>query len=215
MQVQIVFIFFRILHVHFLNQIIMKKTVSFLLLGLAFAFVSCDDVVDSVDVKEDVSMPPMEFTVEREGQKDGDPDTLMDEKMLLNLDSVLAAIDYGSMDLVKSLNLMSVKRLFFQLKDTTYAKSFDFIDNARLTFSTPNTAEETIAHLMPKSERPAKTYLELYIDASDVTKYMLSKDSVRVRIYGNIDMDAIPAEISELDVEVGGLMGMELKPKIK
>lgn len=197
-----------------INSKSMKKSVSFLLLGLAFLAMSCNDVVDSVDVKQDVSMPPMDFTVERDQQKAEGPDTLMDEKILLNLDSVLAAIDYGSFDLVKCLNLMAVRSLFFELKDTTYTKNFDFIDSARLTFATDNLPEETIAHLTPKAERPAKSVLGLFIDASDVTKFMRTKDSVRVRIYGSVDMDAVPTEVSEVNVLVGGVMGMELKPKL-
>lgn len=118
----------------------MKKYLLFLTMGLALLGTSCEDVLKALTVKEEISIPPMSFIIERL-QKDAALDILMDETFLLPVDSVMATLDYSHTNLLDYLDNMKVKNMFFQLVDTSDVSTFDFIDSARLTFSTQNIPE--------------------------------------------------------------------------
>ena len=81
-----------------------------------------------------------------------------------------------------------------------------------MTFSTTSVSETTVALLTPKEERKATSQLNLQISMEDVTKFIRSKEQVRVRIYGKADLSLLPEEVSYVDILVGGMMRMELKP---
>lgn len=182
-------------------------------MGLALVCTSCEDVLNALTIKEEVSIPPLSFIVERLHQKDAGADLLMDETFLVPMDSVLGTLNYSIADLADCLENMKVKSIFFQLVDTLGNNTFDFIDSARLTFSTPNVPEVTVAHIAAREERGTKSNVDLMLDLTDVTKLIQSKDSIRARIYGHVDMDRIPASVENVEVRVGGMMGMEMKPK--
>lgn len=193
---------------------IMKKVFMFLSLGLAVMCTSCEDVLNALTVKEDISFPPMSFIVDRLQQKDAGPDTLMDETFLLPLDSILVALNYSSGDLIEYLDNMKVKHVFFELVDTLNANTFNFIDSARLTFSTPSIPEFTVAHVVGHKSSGPQSLLDFSLDLTDVTKIIKSKDSIRARIYGHVNMDSLPASVESVEVRVGGMMGMVMKPKL-
>lgn len=192
----------------------MKKILMFLSLGLVLLCTSCEDVLETLTVREDISIPAMHFIIDRLQQKDAGPDTLMDETFLLPLDSVLSALDYASDDLMEYLDNMQVKNVFFQLVDTANIHTFDFIDSARLTFSTPSVPEVTVAHVVAHKNRGPQSVLDLSLDLTDVTRIIKSKDSIRARIYGHVNLDSLPASVENVEIIVGGMMGMELKPKL-
>ena len=192
----------------------MKKIFFFMSLGFALLCTSCEEVLDALTVKEDISIPPMSFIIDRLQQKAAGPDTLMDETFLLPLDSLLETLDYASADLVEYLDNMMVKNLFFQLVDTAGVNTFAFIDSARLTFSTPEIPEVTVAHIASRESRAARSSIDLMLDLTDVTKLIKSKDSIRARIYGHVNLDSLPASVENVEVRVGGMMGMEMKPKL-
>lgn len=173
---------------------------------------SCEDMLKSLNVTEEISMPNMDFRLNRLQQKDGLGDILMDESFTLNLDSMLVELGYSAEDVDKCLKSMALKVVNFSLKDTSYVKNFDFLDSARMTFSTTSVSETTVALLTPKEERKATSQLNLQISMEDVTKFIRSKEQVRVRIYGKADLSLLPEEVSYVDVLVGGMMRMELKP---
>lgn len=208
------FFFFRYLHHN--NQIVfkMRRLFSIALVVMAFLCSSCDDVMDSLKVKQELDMPKMEFRLDRQQQKDGLGDVLMDETISFNLDSMMAEWGYSTRSLAEYLDKSMLRNMTFQLKDSSLVKDFDFIDSARMTFSTPSIAEQTVAMLSPKEERKASSRLELQLAAMDVTRFIRSQEHIRVRIYGKADMDKLPSEVSYVEVLVAGAMQMELKPKL-
>ncbi len=194
------------------NRFSMKRFFGILLVGMAVMLSSCEDMLKSLNVTEEISMPNMDFRLNRQQQKDGLGDILMDEYFTLNLDSMLVELGYSAEDVDKCLKSMALKVVNFSLKDTSYVKNFDFLDSARMTFSTTSVSETTVALLTPKEERKAISQLNLQISMEDVTKFIRSKEQVRVRIYGKADLSLLPEEVSYVDVLVGGMMRMELKP---
>ena len=192
----------------------MKRFFGIMLVGMALLFSSCDDMLKSLNVTEDVSMPNMDFRINRQQQKDGLGDILMDESFSLDLDSIFVALGYSSSDIDKFFKSMALKVVNFRLKDTSYVKNFDFLDSARMTFATASVSEVTVAQLSPKESRQATSQMNLMIALEDVTKFIRSKEQIRVRIYGKADLDALPAEVSYVDVLVGGAMRMELQPTL-
>ena len=60
------------------------------------------------------------------------------------------------------------------MKDTSYVKNFDFLDSARMTFSTTSVSETTVALLTPKEERKAISQLNLQISMEDVFRHFLT-----------------------------------------
>ena len=173
---------------------------------------SCEDMLKSLDVTQDISMPFMDFCVNREQQKDGLGDILLDETLDLNLDSLMTEWGYSYADIDKCMKSMALKMINFRLKDTSYVHNFDFLDSARMTFATASVSEVTVAQLSPKSERQATSMMDLNIALEDITKFLRSKEQIRVRIYGKADFDAIPEELTYVEVVVGGMMRMELQP---
>lgn len=194
------------------NRFSMKRFFGILLVGMAVMLSSCEDMLKSLNVTEEISMPNMDFRLNRLQQKDGLGDILMDESFTLNLDSMLVELGYSAEDVDKCLKSMALKVVNFSLKDTSYVKNFDFLDSARMTFSTTSVSETTVALLTPKEERKATSQMNLQISLEDVTKYIRSKEQVRVRIYGKADLSSLPEEVSYVDILVGGMMRMELKP---
>ncbi len=194
------------------NRFSMKRFFGILLVGMAVMLSSCEDMLKSLNVTEEISMPNMDFRLNRQQQKDGLGDILMDESFTLNLDSMLVELGYSAEDVDKCLKSMALKVVNFSLKDTSYVKNFDFLDSARMTFSTKSVSEATVALLTPKEERKATSQMNLQISLEDVTKYIRSKEQVRVRIYGKADLSSLPEEVSYVDILVGGMMRMELKP---
>ncbi len=194
------------------NRFSMKRFFGILLVGMAVMLSSCEDMLKSLNVTEEISMPNMDFRLNRQQQKDGLGDILMDESFTLNLDSMLVELGYSAEDVDKCLKSMALKVVNFSLKDTSYVKNFDFLDSARMTFSTTSVSETTVALLTPKEERKATSQMNLQISLEDVTKYIRSKEQVRVRIYGKADLSSLPEEVSYVDILVGGMMRMELKP---
>ena len=194
------------------NRFSMKRFFGILLVGMAVMLSSCEDMLKSLNVTEEISMPNMDFRLNRQQQKDGLGDILMDESFTLNLDSMLVELGYSAEDVDKCFKSMALKVVNFSLKDTSYVKNFDFLDSARMTFSTKSVSEATVALLTPKEERKATSQMNLQISLEDVTKYIRSKEQVRVRIYGKADLSSLPEEVSYVDIIVGGMMRMELKP---
>lgn len=194
------------------NRFSMKRFFGILLVGMAVMLSSCEDMLKSLNVTEEISMPNMDFRLNRQQQKDGLGDILMDEYFTLNLDSMLVELGYSAEDVDKCLKSMALKVVNFSLKDTSYVKNFDFLDSARMTFSTKSVSEATVALLTPKEERKATSQMNLQISLEDVTKFIRSKEQVRVRIYGKADLSSLPEEVSYVDILVGGMMRMELKP---
>lgn len=200
-------------HLHFnIKFLCMKKLFGFLFVGAALVLSSCEDMLKSLDVTQDISMPFMDFCVNREQQKDGLGDILLDETLDLNLDSLMTEWGYSYADIDKCMKSMALKMINFRLKDTSYVHNFDFLDSARMTFATASVSEVTVAQLSPKSERQATSMMDLNIALEDITKFLRSKEQIRVRIYGKADFDAIPEELSYVEVVVGGMMRMELQP---
>lgn len=194
------------------NRFSMKRFFCILFVGMAVMLSSCEDMLKSLNVTEEISMPNMDFRLNRQQQKDGLGDILMDESFTLNLDSMLVELGYSAEDVDKCLKSMALKVVNFSLKDTSYVKNFDFLDSARMTFSTTSVSETTVALLTPKEERKATSQMNLQISLEDVTKYIRSKEQVRVRIYGKADLSSLPEEVSYVDILIGGMMRMELKP---
>ena len=64
---------------------------------------SCEDMLKSLNVTEEISMPNMDFRLNRQQQKDGLGDILMDESFTLNLDSMLVELGYSAEDVDKCL----------------------------------------------------------------------------------------------------------------
>ena len=192
----------------------MKKLVLVFLSAMSVLAVSCDDALKSLNVKENVSMPVFEFRIARAQQKADAPDTLLDETFRLNLDSMMSEWGYSSVDVAKYLKKSTMKTVTFQLKDSAQVKQFDFIDSARLTFATAYLPEVTVARLNPRVERESGAKLTLSIALEDVTNYILSKESIRVRIYGKTHPELLPEGVSYTDVLVGGILQMELTPAL-
>lgn len=173
---------------------------------------SCEDMLKSLNVTQDISMPNMDFRLNRQQQKDGAGDILMEDFFTLDLDSMLTELGYSPEEVDTYFKSMALKVVNFRLKDTAYVHNFDFLDSARMTFATASVPEMTVAQLTPKGERQATSNMNLTIALEDVTKIIRSKEQVRVRIYGKADLAALPEEVSYVDVLVGGMMRMELKP---
>ena len=196
------------------NRFSMKRLYGILLVVTTLFCTSCEDILQSLNVKQDLNMPMLEFRLDRQQQKDGGEDLLMDETISFNLDSLMTEWGYSSLALSEYLEKSMLKKISFQLKDTAGVKDFDFVDSARMTFCTASVAEETVARLSSKEERKAASMLELQLALSDVTRFIQSKEQIRVRIYGNADMDKLPSEVPYVDVQVTGDIHMELKPKL-
>ena len=196
------------------NSGIMKRNFFMLLLFAVLCLISCDSLKDSLTVRQDISFPSMNFRVSRQQQKGGAGLLLMDETFSLNVDSLMEEMGYGSSDISKFLKNTDLTKIFFELKDTSVIKKFDFIDSARATFSTVSVPETTVARLAPKAERPGSTILQLEITMKDITSFIRSKERIRLRFYGGTAPECFPEGVDFVDVLVGGSARMELRPEL-
>ena len=209
---KVLYLFYAYICTLYLNVLHMKRFFGIVLVGMALVLSSCEDVLKSLNVTQEVSMPNLDFRLNRQQQKDGAGDILMEDFFTLNLDSMLTELGYSPEEADTYLKSMALKVVNFRLKDTAYVHNFDFLDSARMTFATAGLSEVTVAQVTPKGERQATSNMELMIALDDVTKFFRSKEQIRVRIYGKADLAALPEEVSYVDVLVGGMMRMELKP---
>lgn len=197
----------------FLKFFLGKVLVGLLLL---FAFSSCtDDIFSDLSVKESITLESKIFTI-NSGEamhKSLAYDTLLDDKISIPLDSLLAKLGYALDDLLDYLEEMSIKTMYFRIVDTNVAKNFDFIDSAEIRFRTSiNGSETKVAHFKPeKNNLTKKTYKTLEIDLSDITDFFRANDTIYVRIYGKVDQTAIPDSVPKIDVEYGGVLGIVLR----